>query len=83
MIRGCLRGADASRKRRVQSRPFLVSQVQMLELLLSSPANALVDRYICGSVLFAIFSRSRSGDLRVVKQYHEDIPPDCPENGFH
>ncbi len=82
MVRGCLRGADASRKRRVQSRPFLVSEVEVLERFLASLANALVDRYICGGVLFAIFSRSRFGDLRVVEQYHEDIPQECPENGF-
>ena len=82
MVRGVLRGLDASRKRRVQSRPFLVSEIEALEIFLASTDNALVDRYICGRILFAVFSRARFGDLRVVEQYCEDIPPECLKNGF-
>ena len=82
VVKGVLRGLDATRKRRVQSRPFLVSEIEALELFLASSDNALVDRYICGGILFAVFARARFGDLRVVEQYCEDIPIECPENGF-
>ena len=82
VVKGVLRGLDATRKRRVQSRPFLASELEALELFLASTDNALVDRYICGGILFAVSARARFGDLRVVEQYCEDIPPECAENGF-
>ena len=81
-IRGSIRGLNATRARRKQSRPFLVSELVRLEEFLMCSANSLVDRYICGCVLFAVFARARFGDLRDIEQFLEDVPEDHPELGF-
>ena len=82
LIRGTIRGLNSKRARRKQSRPFLVSELVRLEEFLMCSANSLVDRYICGCVLFAVFARARFGDLRDIEQFIEDIPEDHPEMGF-
>ena len=61
-IRGTIRGLNSTRARRKQSRPSLVSELVRLEEFLMRNANSLVDRYICGCVLFV--ARARFGDLR-------------------
>ena len=81
-IRGTIRGLNSKRARRKQPRPFLVSELIRLEEFLMCSANSLVDRYICGCVLFAVFARARFGDLRDIEQFLEDIPDDHPEMGF-
>ena len=82
IIRGTIRGLNATRARRKQSRPFLVSELVRLEEFLMCSTNSLVDRYICGCVLFAVFARARFGDLRDIEQFIEDVPEDHPELGF-
>ena len=82
IIRGTIRGLNATRARRKQSRPFLVSELVRLEEFLMCSTNSLVDRYICGCVLFAVFARARFGDLRDIEQFIEDVPEDHPESGF-
>ena len=82
LIRGTIRSLNSKRARRKQSRPFLVSELVRLEEFLMCSANSLVDRYICGCVLFAVFARARFGDLRDIEQFIEDIPEGHPEMGF-
>ena len=82
LIRGTIRGLNSKRARRKQSRPFLVSELVRLGEFLMCSTNSLVDRYICGCVLFAVFARARFGDLKDLEQFIEDIPEDHPEMGF-
>lgn len=48
-----------------QARPLTVAEVARLERAMSSDIDT-IDKYLVGSVLFAIFSRSRWSDLRYV-----------------
>ena len=82
LVRGTLRGLASSRPRRKQSRPFRVHELVTLENFLMNENHSLVDRYICGCILFAVFSGARFGDLRDIEKFVEDIPSDQPEHGF-
>lgn len=82
IARGTLRGLASTRPRRKQSRPFRVDELVTLEEFLMNDNHSLVDRYICGCTLFAVFSCARFGDLRDIEKFVEDIPSDHPELGF-
>jgi len=82
LVRGTLRGMSSTRPRRKQSRPFRVSELVVLEEYLMCDSHSIVDRYICGCILFAVFACARFGDLRDIEKFVEDIPEDHPELGF-
>ena len=48
-----------------QAEPLSVELVAMLENLVVSGTLGVVDRYLLGGLLFAIFSRSRWSDLKM------------------
>lgn len=72
-VRGIIRGAQASKPRRKQSRCFLVDEIKDLENFIHDEKRASVDRYAMGCVLFAIYSRARFADLVDVEEYIVDI----------
>ena len=58
---------------RVQSAVLSTDAVVFLENFLADAGQDPVDRYAAGSLLFAVFSRSRISDLRKVRDWHLDF----------
>ena len=58
---------------RVQSAVLSADAVVFLENFLADTGQDPVDRYAAGSLLFAVFSRSRISDLRKVRDWHLDF----------
>ena len=72
-IAGVLRGLNAKKPRRKQSRCFKVEEIKSLEAFLADPCKASVDRYAMGCVLFAIYSRARFADLFDIEEFIPDV----------
>ena len=53
------------------ARPLKAQEVARLERMMVSPMN-LLDKYMLGAVLFAIFSRSRWSDLQFINKFWVD-----------
>ena len=73
-VAGVIRGVNQRRPLRKQSSVLSVCAVQWLEQFLADETRAIVDRYAAGVVLFAIFSRSRFGDLKSISKILIDVP---------
>ena len=67
--KGLLGMRDLERSERKQSAVLTVGQVAFLELLLDDDSVELMDRYAAGVMLFAVYSRSRCSDLKVVEGF--------------
>ncbi len=62
-----------TRKPRRQSRTLKVTELKYLELFLSDETKSLVDRFAAGTMLFAVYSRARIGDLAAVQSVSLDV----------
>ena len=67
--KGLLGMRDLARSERKQSAVLTVGQVAFLELLLDDDSAELMDRYAAGVMLFAVYSRSRCSDLKLVEGF--------------
>ena len=76
--KGRLRKVRVSPPPRRQARAMTVFETRALEDYVRNTKNAAQDRYAAGCYLFGIYSRSRLGDLRSVKQFVI-----CCDEGFH
>eukprot|EP00435_Cladocopium_sp_Y103_P020847 s37_g5.t1 len=63
-VSGVIRSAQQSRPLRKQSTTLNVKTLQYLENFLCNQEHSVIDRFAAGVFLFAIYSRSRFGDLR-------------------
>ena len=64
---------DINRQPREPRHPLTVAMVRSLEEMLADVLLGIIDRYACGAFLFAIYSRSRSSDLRLVEDWILDL----------
>eukprot|EP00435_Cladocopium_sp_Y103_P042781 s2110_g11.t3 len=71
-VSGVIRSAQQARPLRKQSTTLNVKTIQFLESFLCDHNKSLVDRYAVGVFLFAIFSRARFGDLRLIAKIFVD-----------
>ena len=72
-MKGTLRGMRLTRKPRRQSRTLKVTELKYLESFLSDETKSLVDRFAAGTMLFAVYSRARIGDLAAVQSVSLDV----------
>ena len=78
ILKARLRKVRVSRPPRRQARAMTVCEKCALEDYVRNTKNAAQDRFAAGCFLFGIYSRSRLGDLRSVKQFSI-----CCDEGFH
>ncbi|CAE7500968.1 pol [Symbiodinium sp. KB8] len=76
LLNGRIRKARLERPARKQARPFLASEVAALEHFVRDTSKPCQDRFAAGAMLFAIYSRSRIGDLKSIKDPVADITAD-------
>ena len=69
---GRVKRLEADRGAIKQCRPLTLGEVQQLERFMFSDSH-LHDKYICGCVLFALYSRSRWSDLAYLDELAFDI----------
>ena len=69
---GRVKRLEADRGAIKQCRPLTLEEVQRLEKFMFDDAH-LHDKYICGCILFALYSRSRWSDLPYVDELEFDI----------
>ena len=69
VLKGRIRKARIDRPPRRQARAMTVTETCSLEDFVCNRGNSAHDRYAAGCFLFAIYSRSRLGDLRSVKGF--------------
>ena len=65
--------SDMNRSEKKQARILTVAEVENLEKLLMDETEELVDRFAAGSMLFALYSRSRLSDLKRVRGFIKDV----------
>ena len=81
--KGVMSFMDLQRKARHPKIDLSLVQVKFLEGFLQDETNDAVDRYACGACLFALYSRSRSSDLRVCEDWQVDLSTEDPSvDGF-
>ena len=72
IVAGKSKRMDAERQTIRQCRPLTVDEVRKLEAFLYEEHD-LRDRYICGCIVFALFSRSRWSDLAFLEELMLDV----------
>ena len=75
-VGGVIRAAQQARPLRRQSTTLNVKTLQFMESYLCDERHAMVDRYAVGVFLFAVYSRSRFGDLRKIAKIIFDAASD-------
>ena len=72
ILTGKSKRMDAERQTIKQCRPLTVDEVRRLESFLYEEHD-IRDRYICGCIVFALFSRSRWSDLAFLEELTLDV----------